>query len=111
MQHEEDEKGGEKLLLRDWPPFAKHCRYIPALPSGLQNCSWRRPGSVGKRIWVSDLTIVTCGIFLCVTVRKSERDNCNDIWRFRLCVTNVWQDPEASMFRVFHTRLQVSCVR
>jgi len=56
------------------PPFVKHCRYIPALPSGRQNCSWRRLGSVGKRV-----TVVTCGIFLYVTVRKSERDNCNDI--------------------------------
>jgi len=51
-------KKREKLLLRDWSPFTKRCRYIPALPSGRHNCSWRWPGSVGKRVWCSDLTIV-----------------------------------------------------
>lgn len=89
-------------------PFVKRCRYIPALPSGRQNCSWRRLGSVEKRVWASDLTVVTCGIFLCVTVRESARDNCKDILGFR---GFVWNDPEASMFKVFHTRLQVICVR
>jgi hypothetical protein len=91
-------------------PFAKRCRYIPALPVDVRIVVRRWPGSVGKRVWGSNLTIVTCGIFLFVTVRKSERDNCNDIWSFRSCVTNVWQDPEASVFRVFRTRLQVNCV-
>ena len=67
--------------------------------------------SHSSRLCGSDLTIVKCGIFLCVTFRRSERDNCNDIWGFLICVTNVWQDPEASLFRLLHMRLQVSCVR
>lgn len=59
----------------------------------------------------SNLTSVTCGIFTCATVRKSGNGNCNEIWVFCSGVTNVSEDPDDSVFRVFLTRLQVSCVR